>query len=126
FAGCQPENVNQVVDQILLNMARVQGKPEDIVPSWFDRAKELITVSDAMENETPSEQAALAALDELYGLGYNYHDQFPEKIRQVAMQNVQELARMRLRQCIVTISTPKPDIVTVKTGMRTYDKFPRV
>lgn len=126
FAGCQPENVNDVVDQILINTARVQGSPADIVPSWFDRSKELITVADAMENETPSAQAALAALDELYGLGYAYHDQFDQKIRGVTMQQVQELAQSRLRDCIVTISTPKPELVKVKTGLRKFDKFPPV
>ena len=126
FAGCQPENVNKVVDQILLNTARVQGSPDDIVPSWFDRSKELITVADAMENETPSAQAALAALDELYGLGYAYHDQFDQKIRGVQMQQVRELAASRLRDCIITISTPKPELVKVETGLRKFDKFPPV
>jgi len=126
FAGCQPENVNDVVDQILVNTARVQGTPADIVPSWFDRSKELITVADAMENETPSAQAALAALDELYGLGYAYHDQFDQKIRGVTMQQVQELAQARLRDCIITISTPKPELVKVKTGRRQFEKFPPV
>jgi zinc protease len=126
FAGCQPQNVNEVVDQILLNIARVQGTPQDIVPSWFDRAKELITVADAMENETPGAQASLAAVDELYGLGYAYHDQFQEKIRTVTMPQVQELARHRLRTCIVTISTPKPELVKQKTGPRTYESFPSV
>lgn len=126
FAGCQPENVNKVVDQILLNTARVQGSPDDIVPSWFDRSKELITVADAMENETPSAQAALAGLDELYGLGYAYHDQFDQKIRGVEMQQVRELAASRLRDCIITISTPKPELVKVETGLRKFDKFPPV
>jgi zinc protease len=126
LAGCQPDKVNDTVDQILLNMARVQGSEQDIVPDWFNRAKEMITTADAMDHETPAQQAATAALDELYGLGYAYHDQFDEKIRAVSLQQVQELARKRLRACVVTISTPKPEVVNVKPGVRTYDTFPPV
>jgi len=31
-----------------------------------------------------------------------------------------------LRSCIVTISTPKPEVVNIKPGVRTYDSFPAV
>ena len=126
LAGCQPENVNETVNQILINMARVQGSEQDIVPDWFNRSKEMIVTADAMDHETPAQQAATAALDELYGLGYEYHNQFDDKIRAVTMQQVQELARKRLRACVVTISTPKPEIVNVKPGLRTYKEFPPV
>ena len=57
--------MNQVVDLILQNIARVQGTPKDINVDWFRRSKELIVVADAMENETPAAQAASAAMDEL-------------------------------------------------------------
>ena len=57
FAGCDPAKVNEVVDQILLNIARLQGTPADVQEDWFHRSKTLITIADAMDNETPASQA---------------------------------------------------------------------
>jgi len=126
LAGCEPGNVNETVNQILINIARVQGSATDINTDWFNRSKEMIPTADAMEHETPAQQAATAALNELYGLGYDFQEKFPAAIRAVTLQQAQNLARTRLRSCIVTISTPKPDVVNVKPGVRTYDSFPPV
>jgi zinc protease len=126
FAGCDPSKVNEVVDLILENIARVQGTPEDINVKWFNRSKELITLADALDHETPEAQASTSALDELYGLGYDFHNQFAQRIIGVTLPQVQSIARRRLRQCVVTISTPKPDAVEIKPGLRTYPSFPPV
>jgi predicted Zn-dependent peptidase len=123
FAGCDPSKVNEVVDLCLENIARLQGTPQEINETWFNRAKELIDVADAMEHETPGAQASVAAINELFGLGYAYHDEFPGKIRAVQLSQVQSLARSRLRDCIVTISTPTPDVVKTKPGERKYESF---
>ena len=126
YAGCEPSNVNEVVDLILENLTRLQGTPADMQVSWFDRSKQLITTGDALEHETASQQATTAALDELYGLGYDYHDKFAPRINAVKLPDVQALARQRLRECIVTISTPAPELVKVKQGRREYESFPPV
>jgi zinc protease len=126
YAGCDPKNVDACIDDILLNIARMQGSPQDIVPAWFDRAKKLITTEDAMDNETAQQQAQTAALDELFGLGYNYHDQFADKINKVRMDEVQEIARRLLRSCVITVTTSSPESVKAVKGVRTYDQFPPV
>jgi zinc protease len=126
YAGCDPKNVNEVIDVILENIARLQGTPKDVNEDWFRRSKELVVVSDAMENQTPDEQAATAAVDELYGLGYNYHDRFADKIQSVGLPAVREAARARLNSCVVTVSTPEPQLVNVKPGVRTYTSFPEI
>jgi zinc protease len=126
LAGCGPSKVNEVVEQILLNIARLQGTPADMQEDWFARSKLLITTADAMEHETPDEQATTAALDEMFGLGFNYHQQFAGKIDAVTIDQVRQVAAARLRQCIVTICTPDPDSVNIKAGLRTYNSFPTV
>jgi zinc protease len=126
YAGCGPENVNKVVELTLQNIARVEGTEKDVDMDWLKRAKELMIVADAMENETPAAQAQLAAVDEVLGLGYDYHSQFADHVRAVPLPHVQETARHRLAECIVTISTPRPDLVHVKPGVRTYSSFPPV
>lgn len=126
YAGCDPKNVNEVVDVILENMARLYGKPEEINVDWFSRAKNLAVTTDALQNETAAAQAQTAALDELFGLGYDNHDQFPQRIRAVAIDDVRRVARQRLSDCVVTITTSDPDAVKVKEGLRTYQSFPPV
>ena len=126
LAGCQPSNVNPVVDTMLENIARLQGSDSDMQVNWFERAKRLIVTADALENETPEAQGELAALDELYGLGYMYHQHFADSISKVTLEEVRQVARRRLSRCIVTICTPEPQSVSVKVGERRYTSFPAV
>jgi predicted Zn-dependent peptidase len=124
IAGCDPSKVNEVVDLTLQNIARLQGSPRDMQPQWFERAKQLNINFDAMDNEPPASQAEQAATDELYGLGYRYHEHFADRINEVTLPQLQQIARSALARCVVTVSTPKPDLVTRQTGMRTYRSFP--
>lgn len=126
YAGCSPDKVNQVVDLILLNIARLQGSDADIQLDWFDRARQLAITDEAMANETVAEQTATAALDELWHLGYNHHDQFGKKIDAVQLHEVRAMARERLRRCVITISTPAPELVKQTEGTRRYTSFPTV
>jgi zinc protease len=126
FAGCDPSKVNEVVDQILLNIGRLQGSDSDMQEDWFKRSKLLITTADALENETPASQASVAALDELFGLGYDYHAKFAPSINAVTLDQIRATAASRLHDCVVTISTPDPDAVKIATGVRSYASFPTV
>lgn len=126
FAGCDPTKVNEVVETSIMNIAREQGTPQDINEKWFARSKELIVLADAMDHETPASQATTAALDEIFGLGYNYHLHFADRIRSVTLEDVQRIARSRLKSCVVTICTPAPELVKVNTGPRAYQSFPAV
>jgi zinc protease len=125
-AGCDPEKVNECVDLILLNVARLQGSEKDIQPDWFARAKQLIAAFDAISHETPAAQAEQAASDELFDLGYAFHADFLNRISSVYLTDVQTVARNRLRRCVVTVSTPRPELVKIPTGERKYESFPPV
>ena len=126
YAGCEPDKVNEVVDVILENIARLQGSPQDVNVDWFNRSKELIVVAEALDNQTPAQQATQAALDELYGLGYTWHQKFAGSIKAVKLDDVRDIAARRLSRCVVTVSTPKPELVTTKEGAREYKSFPAV
>lgn len=126
YAGCEPEKVNEVVEVILQNIARLQGREADLNADWFARAKQLIVTGDALENETAADQAQTAALDELFGLGYDYHTHFADRINAVQLSQVQTTARQLLRECVVTINTSHPELVKVKEGERKYESLPPV
>jgi zinc protease len=126
YAGCDPARVNEVVDLIIENIARCQGSAQDMKPDWFERSKQLIVTGEALQNETAAQQAQRAALDELNGLGYDFHDRFAERIGLVTIDQVQQTARARLAECVITVSTPQPDLVKQQTGVRKYPTFPPV
>jgi zinc protease len=126
YAGCDPKNVNECVDVILESVARLQGSDADMQADWFDRARRLIVTGDAIDKETPAAQAQLAALDELYGLGHAYHERFAARINTVTPDRVRHLANTRLRECVVTVTTPAPDQVKITPGERSYRTFPQV
>ena len=126
YAGCDPKNVDMCIDQVLLNIARLQGNDKDIDMDWFARSKNLITSVDAMEHETASAQASEAAIDELLGLGFDYHSNFPRRINALTVQEVRETARLRLKDCVIAVSTSKPELVKAKAGVREYKSFPPV
>jgi hypothetical protein len=86
----------------------------------------MIVIGDAMETETADSQSIADAEDELLGLGYDDHTKFADRINAVTIGQIGQVARQRLRECVVTICTPRPDLVNVPTGVRTYDSFPPV
>src|SRR5690606_12703331 len=61
YAGTDPRKVNEVVEAMLQNIARAQGSDQDMVPGWFERARQLMIIGEAMDRETPGEQATAAA-----------------------------------------------------------------
>ena len=126
YAGCDAKNADECIDVILENIARLQGSAQDMQVDWFERSKKLITTAEALQNQTAAQQAQTAALDELFGLGYDYHDHFTERINAVGITDVQRIARLRLNECIVTVTTDHPEVVKTKEGTRTYTKFPPV
>jgi zinc protease len=126
YAGCDPDKVNEVVDVMLENIARLQGPPQAVNVDWFNRSKALVTTSEAMNRETPAEQARTAAMDEVDGVGFDWHDKLGERIQSVTLDQVRGVAAKKLKSCVVTVTTPSPELVQVKTGVRTYKEFPPV
>jgi len=126
MAGCEPAKVDEVVDAILENVARLQADDSAINADWFARAKQLIPIEEAMNTQTPSDQAEQAALAELYGVGHAWPTTLGERVAAVTIPDVRQLAQARLRRCVVTVSTPRPDLVKVATGPRQYQAFPPI
>ncbi|MFQ6048338.1 MAG: M16 family metallopeptidase, partial [Phycisphaerae bacterium] len=117
-AGCRPERVNQVVQIILEKMQ--QARDGRFSRQEFERAKELIIVCDALSRQSNEEQAAQACLDELYGLGYDFHDRHVERIQQVSLEQVRRVADKYLRNPVVCISTARPELVELPMEVRQY------
>jgi predicted Zn-dependent peptidase len=126
YGACSPENATAVADGILLQMARLQGSDADMDMQWFERSKKMIEVSDALQNETAAALASQAMIDEINGNGFDYHASFKQRIEGLTSERIRDLARRRLRDCVITVSTSRPDLVRLKAGDRSYATFPAV
>jgi zinc protease len=105
-AQTRPEAVDEVVTRIEKNLEK--AKKGQITQEEFDRAIEMITALHAQENTTIGQQAAQAATDEIYGLGYAYDKSFDERIRAVTLDDVVRVAKKCLNNHIVVTASPAP------------------
>jgi zinc protease len=111
YAGTQPEQVSKVISIItdLMGKAR-EGKFE---AEELQRAKGVILTTQLLDRQTNGERAAMAALDELYGLGYDFSDKLPEVMESVKMADVQAVGKKFLAQPVIVVVTPDPAAVKV-------------
>jgi zinc protease len=114
YAACQPEKVSEVYRIITAQLDRARAGR--FTPDELERAKTIITTTDLMEQQTNSERAQQAALDELYGLGYNYREKFTRDIRAVTLEDVTRMARKFFKVPVVAVVTPDPKQVDI--GMK--------
>ena len=100
----RPDAIDEVVRRIQQNVAK--AKEGKIPEEEFQRAVEMITSLHAQENTTIAAQAQKAALDELYGLGYDYDKTFDDRIKSVTLEDVVRVARKYLNNHVLVTSSP--------------------
>jgi zinc protease len=105
FSQTQPDKVGEVVARIRADLERAkQGK---ISGEEFHAAVRQILALHAQENTTIAEQARLAALDELYGLGYDYDQGFDNRIQAVTLDDVVRVAQKYLTESVLVTASPE-------------------
>ncbi|MCY2925815.1 MAG: pitrilysin family protein [Planctomycetota bacterium] len=108
YADCQSEKLSEVLAVIRANLARAA----DYTPSQqeIDRAVNTILTADLLGSQSMAELSMQAALDELYGLGWDYRLSLAQAYRSVTPAEVLRVAKKYLSSGQVTcITTPKPD-----------------
>ncbi|NQU21808.1 MAG: insulinase family protein [Candidatus Nealsonbacteria bacterium] len=100
----QPEKIDEVVGRIRQNVARArEGK---ITAEEFRTALQMITALHAQANTTIAAQARQAALDDLYGLGYDYDKTFDARIEAVTLEDVVRVAKKYLNHHVLVTLSP--------------------
>ncbi len=112
YAACQPDKVGQVYRIITGQLDRARAG--EFTPDELERAKTIIVTTELMTTQTNSERAMQAALDELYGLGYDYHDKFAERVRAVTLDDVKRMADRYLTTPVIAVVTPAPDQIDLE------------
>jgi zinc protease len=105
YAACQPDRVSTVyqVIQDQVEKARAGSFSED----ELRRAKGIILTTDLMRLQTSADRATLAALDELYGLGFDHQQHLAEYINAVTLDDVRRVAKKYLTEPIIAVVTPE-------------------
>jgi zinc protease len=109
LAQTDPTRLQEVIERIWRNLER--AKAGDITEEEFQTAKEMVLNLRAQEKTTLAAQAQQAALDELFGLGYDYDKRFDAIIEAVRLEEVIRAARECFSQNYVLVTTssqPEP------------------
>lgn len=104
LAQTRPETVGEVVSRIEANLRRIAD--EGIPADEFALTKQKLLAAHAMRNTTPAAQAFQAAIDELYGLGYDHDATYAQRLAAVTADEVRELVRQHFREPLVVTSAP--------------------
>jgi zinc protease len=106
LAQTRPETTDEVVQRIQNNVQRIakDGVPED----EFQLAKRKLTAAHAMRNTTPTSQAFQAAIDELYGFGYDHDAAYDQRIAAVTAADAQQVVQRYFQKPLVITASPIP------------------
>jgi zinc protease len=114
MAATQPPKVNEVVDIILKNMEK--AKAGDISDEELVRAKRLAIIAERLERQTNEQLARDAALNELYGLGYDFSAYAVAQLDKVTKADVQRVARTYLHHPTIVITSPNHNALSPTGG----------
>jgi zinc protease len=94
FIGTSPENMNLAIDGLLQEIRRIVEQP--VTQSELQDAKEYLTGSFVFAFETSSQIARFLVHAQVYGLGFDYIDKYPEYINRVTVEDIARVARKYL------------------------------
>ncbi len=108
YAHCEPPQAQRVADIIHRNLRRTLK--HDFARAEVDEAVNMILTAELLENQSMSALAMQAALDELYGFGYDFHRTYEKRLRAVTPQEVKRVAQKYLSGgYLTTVVTPQPE-----------------
>ena len=106
YVGTMPEKLSLVEKELLkeAELLRTEGLTEE----ELSRAKAKIIGQKKIGRQDLGSHATAAALDELYGLGYNYSDGDDAKYTAVTLEQVKSVAQKYLREDAFVVAIVKP------------------
>ncbi len=105
FAATAPDKAADALAAIEEEVAKIKAEP--ITAEELALAKENWLTMDALYNrQSNGDAAALAARDELVGLGFDWRDNFAARVRAVTAADVTAAARKYLVNPVVVVTSP--------------------
>ncbi|MDO4549862.1 MAG: pitrilysin family protein [Planctomycetia bacterium] len=107
LAQTAPDKVDEIIRRFQKNVER--AKTGQITEEEFLIAKEMMIAANAQENTTAGEQATITAINELFGLGYDYDKTFAERIEKVTLEEVKAAAEKYFQNPLVITTSNQPE-----------------
>jgi zinc protease len=110
YAASLPEHTDTITESIFAQIESVsQG---DITAAEIDSAKNLLLSQYHIELQTAGAFAQKMALDELYGLGFQYYLRYPDIINNITRDDVIQSSNLYLApgSCVVSKILPKRSV----------------
>jgi zinc protease len=98
-------NLDKVQNVILDHLKRIQEEPVPLAE--FETARDMIITMHQLGRESLGSQAQSAAVDEVLGLGWDHDQRYPDLIRKVTVEDVQNLARELFANTLVARTVPE-------------------
>jgi zinc protease len=119
IALCQSEKATLVAR--LLEDLVWSSRDKTFSAEELSNAKSIILTARQMDRQTPESVALEMALDELYGLGYDFEEKFAKGIGSVTADDVKRASSAIINKPIIVIATPKPELVDRAELQRAFD-----
>ncbi|MFQ5736884.1 MAG: M16 family metallopeptidase [Thermodesulfobacteriota bacterium] len=107
YIGSAPEKKERAIEEIFKELERM--RTEMVTGAELNRAKKSLIGSYEIGLQEVTSQASDAATNELYGLGYDFYKEFPEKINAITAEDVLIAAKKYLTLDAYTISIVGPN-----------------
>ena len=104
MAASSPEKMDDVVEIILRDINKI--RTDLVTEEELAKAKIICITAEKLSRQTNADMALLSAIDELYGLGYNFSEQFTEKINAVTVDDVLRVAKKYLTNHVIVRTVP--------------------
>lgn len=110
YFGIYAATFDQALDQALetINGYMTKISNELITDEELERAKQLCIITNKTSQQTNQAQSQDAAVPELYGLGYDFNEDYAEAISEVTKDDVLRVARKYLGDPITVVRRPNP------------------
>jgi zinc protease len=82
------------------------AKDDKITDEEFERSKKMCITTHELGLQRPSSQAGAMALDELYGLSYDFGDKYAAAISAVTKTDLKRVAEKYFTNHVVCLTTP--------------------
>jgi zinc protease len=91
YMGTHPKKLETAIEAVLRELKKV--KEEGLTEEEVDRAKKYLIGGFEIGLQTSGAQANQMSLDELYGLGFDHYQKYPQEIQKVTRDEVNQVAK---------------------------------
>ena len=105
LAQSRPESTAEVISRVKANLEKI--RTEGVPAEELDKIKAKLITAHAMKNTTSAERAFQAAVDEIYGLGYDHDETYPARISKVKPDDVRDVVKKYFEHAVIITTSPE-------------------